>query len=902
METKAFGQLLSWAGNRPVWQQDALRRLAKQGELTEDDFSALRFQIEAAEGLTEEQPPEAVPLATEHLSEASSNAPKTVLAALGPVSHVDRLESGQPPIRFAVNGVTVIYGPNASGKSGYCRIAKQLCRSLSPVNLRGNVYDGVESPPAEVGVAFRVGNEDNQKRELTWKGNAPPPPELARISVFDTATARVYVDNKRTIQFLPYELDLLNNLGLVTRTLGNRFKERETTLNIAIKTPLPTGYTEGTTAYLLTTKLVPETKLAGLSSEQDLRDLAAWCEVDQAELDCLIEQSKNDPETMTRLREEAHQALQSLKGDISNIEAKLDDSAIETLFRKQQDAVAKNRVATSSAHDLFKDEPIPDVGSEIWRQMLRYARDFAAEAFPDSDLPQISTAGICALCQQDLDSAAALRLAAFDSYLTNRAADEAAVSKRAFDAAVVGIKAHAVKTRKEASSMLAGYAALSEHRKEHAAKIGNFFDKAAERLKSVKQIIDDETYDGLGHLDSLPDSPAQLIEAEISELDDEVKTIASMTREDETVRLRSKQIAELTDRKKLSEEIDIIVERRNKLDERLRVIACCSRCKLTAITQQITKRRREILTPSLQEALEDELKALDLTHIPLNLADRGVDGDSVVEVALSAQQCIPNNSAILSEGEQRGVALACFLAELNEIGRDHGIIVDDPVSSLDQSRMEAVAKRLAKEAKNGRQVIVFTHDIVFHDMLSTEARLHGVACHEEWMTSLGNDRFGIIDKSQKPGPFKPVNVRIQEIDQARQALDASGYDRSDETFRDKVTDLYTNMRMTWERVVEEILFNKAVQRFRQEIMTQRLEAACFDTENDYPLIFEGMKRTSKYSGHDLADRIPPELPSLKDIDQDIGGLQNFVNTARTRRNKLEKSMKKYEDGIEAVLL
>jgi wobble nucleotide-excising tRNase len=47
-------------------------------------------------------------------------------------------------------------------------------------------------------------------------------------------------------------------------------------------------------------------------------------------------------------------------------------------------------------------------------------------------------------------------------------------------------------------------------------------------------------------------------------------------------------------------------------------------------------------------------------------------------VGLSAQQRIARNSEVLSEGEQRGLAIACFLAELNEIGSDHGIILDDP--------------------------------------------------------------------------------------------------------------------------------------------------------------------------------------------------------------------------------
>ncbi len=162
-----FEELLDWASNenRPTWQRDALRRLAEHGELTEDDLSVLRKHIEVSQKLSEDELPELEPLAKDHLSEASSNAPKTVLASLGPVKHVDRLESDQSPIRFAVNGITRIYGPNGSGKSGYCRITKQMCRSLEPDKLRGNVYNDAPASPAEVGIGFRVGGDDQKKEE-----------------------------------------------------------------------------------------------------------------------------------------------------------------------------------------------------------------------------------------------------------------------------------------------------------------------------------------------------------------------------------------------------------------------------------------------------------------------------------------------------------------------------------------------------------------------------------------------------------------------------------------------------------------------------------------------------------------------------------------------------------------
>jgi hypothetical protein len=278
----AHEALLEWAAGRPPWQRDALRRLALHGELTDDDLEDLRSQIESAQGLPAQNPPEAIPLAAEHLSEAASDEPKTVLASLGPVKNVDRLESGQPAMRFAVNGVTLVYGPNASGKSGYCRITKQLCRSLTRAPLRGHVYNKAASPPAEISLAFRVGDDTEAKSEIVWKGSDSPPSELSRISVFVSASARVYVDKERKIEFLPYELDLLNKLGVVLRTLDAGFKAREDALNASVNVPLPVGYTPGTIAQQFVAKLVTATPLNQLPSEQELRDLAGWADEDHA--------------------------------------------------------------------------------------------------------------------------------------------------------------------------------------------------------------------------------------------------------------------------------------------------------------------------------------------------------------------------------------------------------------------------------------------------------------------------------------------------------------------------------------------------------------------------------------------------------------------------------------------
>lgn len=69
-------------------------------------------------------------------------------------------------------------------------------------------------------------------------------------------------------------------------------------------------------------------------------------------------------------------------------------------------------------------------------------------------------------------------------------------------------------------------------------------------------------------------------------------------------------------------------------------------------------------------------------------------------------------SKVLSEGEQKVLALADFLAEARLAGITAPVIFDDPVSSLDHRRINEVAERVARLAE-GNQVIIFTNDILF---------------------------------------------------------------------------------------------------------------------------------------------------------------------------------------------
>ncbi|WP_318351464.1 MULTISPECIES: AAA family ATPase [Klebsiella pneumoniae complex] len=84
----------------------------------------------------------------------------------------------------------------------------------------------------------------------------------------------------------------------------------------------------------------------------------------------------------------------------------------------------------------------------------------------------------------------------------------------------------------------------------------------------------------------------------------------------------------------------------------------------------------------------------------------------MTKVTLRLQEITAKASKVLSEGEQRALGMAMFLAELESLPHTSTVIFDDPSTSLDHVYRRAIARRLVALAET-RQVLVFTHDAVF---------------------------------------------------------------------------------------------------------------------------------------------------------------------------------------------
>jgi ABC-type sulfate/molybdate transport systems ATPase subunit len=94
------------------------------------------------------------------------------------------------------------------------------------------------------------------------------------------------------------------------------------------------------------------------------------------------------------------------------------------------------------------------------------------------------------------------------------------------------------------------------------------------------------------------------------------------------------------------------------------------------------------------------------------------------------------------------------LPSLGPVNDKSTVVLDDPVSSLDHERRNIVAHRLAECARD-RQVIFFTHDLVFVHMLKAAAGKHGVGVTDREIRRVGTTAGYCRNKT----PAKAMTVK-----------------------------------------------------------------------------------------------------------------------------------------------
>lgn len=313
---------------------------------------------------------------------------------------------------------------------------------------------------------------------------------------------------------------------------------------------------------------------------------------------------------------------------------------------------------------------------------------------------------------------------------------------------------------------------------------------------------------------------AALPEAELAEIESEARAYARQL--EAAADLEGRKILqaehdELKERAAAGHLHDIAGKEIDRLVKLDRLAKCLGQTSTTAITKLGNELADEIITPRMRDRFQREIVRLAAEKVRVEVVRSGGQyGSPNYQIRLFANAKTKVH-LVLSEGEQTCVALAAFLTELATATHKSALIFDDPVTSLDHRWRRKVAHRLVEEAKE-RQIIVFTHDLVFVNDLNDGAFRQGLPTKMSNL-SRGPNGTGIVGDGL-PWDHAGVRARVDRLEKDQRAAKAL-YDANDEDgYRNAAIRLYGHLRATWERALEEIVFAGVLIRHRDYIDTK----------------------------------------------------------------------------------
>ena len=862
-----LNDILKWTESLPHWQRDAARRLLlSQTGLSDTDLSDLYTLLKKENAIEGDSKLAAIPLAPEHLPAETAAGEKVVLLSMRELENVNRIPNSHI-LNFSEMGMTVIYGGNGSGKSGYARVMKRACRARDQSEpIYPNVYDPKAAgkvPTAKFDLKAAGGSD-----EIIWSRDATSPARLSTISVFDSRCARSYVTAEKDVAYLPYGLDIVQNLADPVLPKLTEMLNSELAAIDVDKLPL---------AHLLGDTAVGKT-IEGLSATSDpsaITTLGTLSEADANRLDEL-ERALKEADPLAKAKEFRLSAtrLKTYGEKLAKPSAWVSPASTEKLQKLAEEKTAAESAEAKAADALRAgEELLPETGGPVWKLLFDAARRYSTEvAYPGEEFPASADGKVCPLCQEDLNASGFERLKRFDEYIKNDVAKTASEARTNVDTAKDKLE--------RADLQITPEEALREELNALDASIASAVEEHQRSLEESRtamlQCLETSKWE---EIPALVEAPRTRIRRLAAQQLRQFRTLVRAADEKKRQELAAEH-KQLVARQNLGTSLKAVLA----LVQRMKVKAALEKCRPGLRTRPISEKLKEFasvaVTEELRKSLNREFKALGIGHIQTKLKERGDRGKILHQLVLD----IPTTAKIdeiLSEGEQRAVALGSFLAELALANHSCGIVFDDPVSSLDHWRRRNVARRLAEEAKV-RQVIVFTHDTSFLGQLCDE--IEGAAIpHSMMFLEWRGDSPGCVNDGL-PWDHQGYKARINALEQAHSKAAKAWPAYPGEKESNQMRHEYDKLRATLERVIQDVVFNGVVKRYRDWIRVDSLEAVVGFDRAEYEAIAKLHKRSCDVvTAHDPSSAKAETIPTAVELGEDIAALKAVVETIINRR-------------------
>jgi recombinational DNA repair ATPase RecF len=705
------------------------------------------------------------------------------LKSLSNISGVNKLAKNQT-LHFGPN-ITIIFGENGSGKTGYSRILRSLGYSYDPgVEILPNVHGTKEEKKADVD--FEV---DGVVKNFIWSGTTTDP-GLQNLSVFNSHCVHFSLSDRRLI-VSPVGFHLFNLVSAELQELQRLFDVKKNSYSVDL--PWAQNLNAGTPQQIFINTLHAR------SSEANLVSISSFNPSDQQALDAAISglQSLNKTLLSSEISSMNSQRIE-LENLINTIN-KASEKFTKENWELHKDCINEIKELEKQARlgltEIAIFQGISLYESSQFRSFIQAAENYI-RILDRPDYP--SEADKCVYCLQPLDAVAKKLLSDYRALMNDKVGEalEQEKKRRAagieiFNAAKVLLNVHQTTFGQNLEGVAIQPPEILEYNKLVEQLKARFIND--DLVKSQWEGLDFELYKKF-----LMQKKNKLDEI----ITDKKKSLESLGQQEQALRLK---IAELTDRKLLSSKIEDIKTAitNHKIIQIFKDHS--SAFITTAISRKTTEARDALMIQDFNDIFQKELKALRKSDIKVNLQFGTDRGHSKITQRIKTYEL----AQILSEGEQKAIALAEFLTEIQLDNVKAPVIFDDPVNSLDHRIIDESVKRLIVLSET-RQVIIFTHCVLFMNSMKQQEELP-VKKHLNFSYRIVQQNFG---QTGLLGDFHGLNDLKYYLSKLNILLN-SGTAGKDEG--QMSAEGYGHLRSAIEVFVEESLLGYVVRRYRKGV-------------------------------------------------------------------------------------
>lgn len=825
-----------WIGTLPKWQQKLSALILENeciDEKIEDDIYKI-FKIESS--LEDGIIPEDKDLVNIKKDKEFHNI---VWNGVKNIHGVNRLKKDE---KLDISeGLTLIYGENGSGKSGYTRLLNRAFVSRGDQEILGNIYSS-ENEEISAEFIFKIDdktvcfNFPRDRHEFPFQS----------IRNFDSKSASNDMMGESVIDFAPSELSFFDSLLKHCLSIQEKLnKELESKKK---DNPVLKYFTKNGEALNQMKKLSWSTTVDELKENFfiDEDDKTKYKKISREKISLQALNINKQISLIDNIIDSLNEASEKKDAfcKATSVE-KIDGYNQQILFFKKCNSINNRRGLM-----LFKDDGIELIGSNEWKEFIKSAKIY---------YDKIKNHTNCPLCGKEIHKEDLILK--YWQYLESDSENNYKIAREGINLIKEALKKLNLlflgETTVQFEWLINNFKKETEEISEYFFASDNYRNQLITSLEQGVTIVSPPKL-------KTPDIQGLILK--IKKLKEGLNQESINKRINECIKLED----EYVDKMKVNELLPVIEEYLKYLKWEHKVQ------KSKVNTRSITKKQKELfekyVTDDYLETFKTECNKLK-ANFDIEIVSRGKSGQTLKK--LQIKNTLPGK--ILSEGEQRAVSIANFLTEVNMDANNRGIVLDDPVSSLDHRRRTRIAERLLEEACR-RQVIVFTHEISFFMEMKVKAEKSKINFQQKTIRKIGDEPGNI--SSIIPWQGMGVKERTKKLkDDLQNIISIYNSGKIDEYYYEakKWCEL---LRESWERAVEEILLNDAIQRYNPCVQTQRLKKAPF-SQNLYYELEKGMSECSGWC-HDQARALNENIPSIEDLKKYIESFEKYCKTNRSK--------------------